>query len=110
MKWKRILAASTVFSVLFLAQFSAHAENVFFDPPLLTHAGRSYGGLQDPEYVTYDSALRDYMAKRIHQRFGIELDPKKYSGFDFLEIESLFECKKPSEPFDLFLKAFPKHP
>jgi hypothetical protein len=44
------------------------------------------------------------------KRFGITLDPKTYSGFDLLEIESLFRCKKSDEPFDMFLKKLPKGP
>jgi hypothetical protein len=46
--------------------------------------------------------------KRIDKEFGIALDPKKYSGFDLLEIEALFKCKKSNEPYDIFLKPFPK--
>ncbi len=72
--------------------------------------GKSYTGTQDPSYLTYDLALREYMVNRINKRFGVALDPKTYSGFDFLEIESLFKCKKSDEPFDMFLKMFPKYP
>ncbi|MGQ9646587.1 MAG: hypothetical protein ACUVWO_08635 [Thermodesulfobacteriota bacterium] len=75
---------------------------------VLNYAGKTYGGLRDPEYISYDQALREYMVKRIKLKFGVELDPKKYSGFDLLEIESLFDCKKSDEPFELFLKMFPK--
>ena len=70
--------------------------------------GKSYQGVNSSEYVSYDIALRNYMVERIQRRFGVSLDPKKYSGFDLLEIESLFKCKKSDEPFDLFLKGFPK--
>ena len=77
---------------------------------LLDHAGKSYTGAQDLSYLTYDLALREYMVDRIRKRFGIALDPKIYSGFDLLEIEALFKCKKPEEPFDLFLKMAPKYP
>jgi hypothetical protein len=38
------------------------------------------------------------------------LDPKTYSGFDLFEISPFFKCKKSNEPFDIFLKMFPKHP
>lgn len=72
--------------------------------------GKSYTGTQDPSYLTSDLAFREYMVKRINKRFGVALDPKTYSGFDLLEIESLFKCKKSDEPFDMFLKMFPKHP
>jgi hypothetical protein len=50
------------------------------------------------------------MTDQINKRFGIALDPKTYSGFDLLEIEAFFKCKKPEESFDFFLKMFPKRP
>jgi hypothetical protein len=75
---------------------------------LLAHVGKFYKGTQDPSFLTYDLALRNYMVKRISKRFGMTLDPKTYSGFDLLEIESLFKFKKSNEPFELFLKMFPK--
>jgi hypothetical protein len=77
---------------------------------LLRHTGKSYGDTQDPTYLTYDLALREYMVDRINKRFGVVLDPKTYSGFDLLEIESFFKYKKSDEPFDMFLKMFPKYP
>lgn len=77
---------------------------------LLDHAGKSYSGAQDPSYLEYDLALRKVVADRILKRFGIALDPKIYSGFDLLDIEALFKCKKSEEPFDLFLKMVPKRP
>ncbi len=105
---KRILLASMMVSWLFLPAFETSAEKVFFDPQLMTQAGKTYGGVQDPEYVSYDQALRDYMVKRIKQKFGVELDPKKYSGFELLEIEAVLRCRKSDEPLDIFLKMFPK--
>lgn len=77
---------------------------------LLNHVGKSYTGVQDPSYLDYDLALREHRVDRIHKRFVIALDSKIYSGFDLLEIEALFKCKKPEEPFDIFLKMFPKRP
>jgi hypothetical protein len=88
---------------------SALANNVFYDPQLLPYDGKAYTGVQDPEYISYDSVLREYMVKRIQRLFGIELDAKKYSGFDLLEIESLLKCKKPEEPAEAILQMFPKH-
>jgi hypothetical protein len=75
---------------------------------ILDHAGKSYSGPQDPSYLDYDLALRKYVADRILKQFGVALDPKNYSGFDLLDIEALFKCKKSEEPFDLFLKMVPK--
>lgn len=74
------------------------------------YEGKLFTGPQDPEYRDYDLALRNRLVKRIHKRFGIELDPKTFSGFDLLEIESLIRCKKSNEPPDRFLKMFPKTP
>ena len=74
---------------------------------IAAYDGKSYKGFQDPEYISYDQVLREVLVKHIDQKFGIALDPKKYSGFDLLEIEALFKCKKSNEPFDLFLKMYP---
>ncbi len=90
--------------------FPAHSNDGSLKSRLLDYAGKSYTGPQDPSYLTYDLALREYMADRINKQFGIALDPKTYSGFDLLEIESFFKCKKADEPFDMFLKMFPKYP
>jgi hypothetical protein len=72
------------------------------------YEGKVFAGPQDPDYKEYDLALRNHLVKRIHKRFGLELDPQTYSGFDLLEIEALIKLKKSSEPPDLFLKIFPR--
>jgi len=87
-----------------------YSSNGSMDSRLLDYAGKSFTGTQDPSYVPYDLVLREYMVDRINQQFGVKLDPKIYSGFDLLEIESLFKCRKSNEPFDIFLKMFPKYP
>lgn len=87
---------------------SAFAKEAAMPARVTAYDGKSFAGLQDPEYLSYDQALREYLVKRIDQRFGIALDPKKYSGFDLLEIEALFKCKKSNEPYDAFLRMFPK--
>ncbi len=89
---------------------SVYAKSSSLKSPPLGHAGKSYTGDQDSSYLNYDLALREYMVNRISQRFGITLDPKTYSGFDLLEIEALFKCKKKEEPLNSFLKMFPKNP
>ncbi len=78
--------------------------------PLSAYAGKTYKSLEDPQYRAYDQALREVLTKRIRQRYGVVLDPKKYSGFDLLEISAFLKCKKPTESFDSFLKLFPKNP
>ena len=86
----------------------AYADKEPLQSQVLNYVGKTYGGAQDPEYISYDQALRDYMVKRIKQKFGVELDPKKYSGFDLLEIEAVLKCRKSDEPLDILLKMFPK--
>jgi hypothetical protein len=108
MNRRRGLFLLFAFLVFSLNVPAAHADKEASQSQVLNYVGKTYGGVQDPEYMSYDQALRDYMVKRIKQKFGVELDPKKYSGFDLLEIESFFECKKSDESFDLFLKMFPK--
>jgi len=75
---------------------------------IYAYEGKLFAGPQDPEYKDYDLALRNHLTRRIHKRFGIELDPKTYSGFDLLEIEALIKLKKSNEPLHLFLKMFPR--
>jgi hypothetical protein len=89
---------------------SVHAKNSSIKSPPLDYAGKSYAGTQDPSYLNYDLALREYMVYRINKNFGVTLDPKTYSGFNLLEIEALFKCKKKEESFDIFLNMFPKNP
>jgi hypothetical protein len=108
MKLKSAVLVSII--ILFFCTIAAFAlaNNVFYAPQLLPYDGKAYTGAQDPEYISYDQALRDYMVKRIKQKFGVELDSKKYSGFDLLEIEAVLKCRKSDEPLDVFLKMFPK--
>jgi hypothetical protein len=109
MKPKWILAGIVTILFVCLNISFTGADEKSLRSQVLNYVGKTYAGIQDPDYISYDQALRDYMVKRIQQRFGIKLDPKQYSGFDLLEIEALFECKKPSEPFDSFLKNFQRH-
>jgi hypothetical protein len=89
---------------------SVFADGSSSPSQLMDHVGKSYLGVQDPSFLTYDLALREHVADRIAKRFGIAIDPKIYSGFDLLEIEALFKCKKSEESFDIFLRIFPKSP
>ncbi len=92
---------------LWIGICQAQADEKDLRSRVWAYNGKSYPGVKSSEYVSYDIALRNYMVERIQRRFGVSLDPKKYSGFDLLEIESFFKCKKSGEPFDLFLKGFP---
>lgn len=106
LKW---LFAALFLSLIFGATPSSIlARETAMPPQVSAYDGKTFTGLEDPEYLSYDQALREYLVKRIDQEFGVALDPKKYSGFDLLEIEALFKCKKSNESYDSFLKMFPK--
>jgi hypothetical protein len=105
-KWFLLILFITLF--FGLTASSTFAKGTAMPSRITAHDGKSFKGFEDPEYLSYDQALREYLIKRIDQRFGIALDPKKYSGFDLLEIEALFKCKKSNEPYDIFLRMFPK--
>ena len=105
--WVLLMSAALLASLTL--DHSLYAQGKSLESQLLTHAGKHYAGTQDPEYVSYNQTLRDFMAKRISNQFGVDLDPQKYSGFDRLEIESLLRFKKANEPTDMFLKQYPKY-
>jgi len=108
MKKKWIFAGIIMVLYICMSVLFTSADEKSSQSQVLNYVGKTYDGVQDPEYISYDQALREYMVKRIHQKFGVTLDPKQYSGFELLEIEAYFECKKSDEPYDLFLKMFPK--
>jgi len=110
---KKMIRFLPILAIIFVSCFTVsliYAKGSSLQSQLLDHVGKSYTGSQDPSYLSYDLALREVIASRINKRFGIALDTKTYSGFDLLEIESLFKCKKTEESFDIFLKMFPKNP
>jgi hypothetical protein len=108
MKSKWVFPILLIFLCFGLAASLSFAKEATAQARVASYDGKSFTGFQDPEYVSYDQALREYLVKRIDKEFGIALDPKKYSGFELLEIEALFRCKKSNEPYDMFLKMFPK--
>jgi hypothetical protein len=108
MKSKWVLTILFVILWSGITASSSIAKEIVTPARAAVYDGKTFKGFQDPEYLSYDLGLRKYLVKRIDQRFGIALDPQKYSGFDLLEIEALLKCKKSNEPFDMFLKMFPK--
>jgi len=75
---------------------------------VLENVGKTFAGMQDPAYQSYDLALRDYVARRISKRYGVAVDPKSYNGFDLLDIEGFLKCKKSNEALDPYLQKFQK--
>ena len=103
--WILLVVALVGFGV---PSFAADVKEGPLPPRLLADAGKTFTGPKDPQFVSYDLALRDYLVKRINKRFGVALDARSYSGFDLLDIEACLKCKKSNEPVDLYLKAFKK--
>ena len=85
---------------------SADAQKGSLRSQLLANQGKTFRGTEDPEFVSYDQVLRDYVSKRIQKRYGETFDPKNFSGFDLLEIEAFLKCKKPGEPVGPYLETF----
>jgi hypothetical protein len=92
------------FIVLTLSLIPAEGQNL--RAKVLQHAGKTFTASQDPDFLAYDQALRDYVSKRIERKYKVTVDPKKYSGFELLEIEAFLKCKKSTEKLDPFLAKF----
>ena len=110
MKTKQILPIIVVVLGVAVAFAFANAKQATPRTKVLEYVGRTFTSAQDPDYVAYDRALRDYVARRIRSKFGLSLDPKKYTGFELLEIEALLKCKKRNEPIEPYLIMFQERP
>lgn len=97
-----------VLLMVILMPLSLYSKDGWLPPELAPFDGKLFSGGMDQEFRDYDLALRKYLSKRIQRQFGLNLNPQAYSGFELLEIEALFRCKKSGEPFNLFLKMFPR--
>ena len=93
---------------LSLATVSVYGAEPGSTSKVLSNAGKTFRATEDPEFISYDQALRDLVTKRIDAHFGVQVDSKAYSGFDLLEIEAFLKCKKAKESVDAFLKKFGK--
>ncbi len=110
MKTKQwVILPAMVFTVLILT-LPAHAQKKDLRSQLLADEGKTFS-VKDPDYTSYDLALREYVARRIQKKFGLRVDPKAFaSGFQILEFESLLKCKKPEESAEAYLQKMQKGP
>jgi hypothetical protein len=96
-----ILLSAGVFAV-FLFTCPAYAQKTDLRTQLLANGGKTFSGMSDPEFASYDL---------IQKRYGVRVDPKAYaSGFEILEFESLLKCMKPGEPAERYLQKTQKRP
>ena len=89
---------------------SAGAMDGTLPAKLQAIGGKTFKDPRDPEFISYEKMLRDYLLTRIKNQFGVTLDPKSYSGFDLLEIEAFLKCRKSTEPLEPYLSRFKKKP
>ena len=108
MKTKWILLMLAVVLGIGSIVISADAQKGSLRSQLLANEGKTFRGTDDPEFVSYDLVLRDFVSKRIQKRYGETFDPKNFSGFELLEIEAFLKCKKPNEPVEPYLEKFRK--
>ena len=105
-----MLLPAVVFTVL-LFTYPAYAQRTDLRTQLLANGGKTFSGMNDPGFTSYDLILREYVARRIQKRYGVRVDPKTYaSGFEILEFESLLKCMKPGEPAERYLQKTQKRP
>jgi hypothetical protein len=73
---------------------------------VLAYAGRYFENPSSPHYASYDQKMTMDVAKRIRERYHVDLDYKSYSAFDLLEIEALLKCKRSDESVESLLERF----
>jgi hypothetical protein len=96
---------------LLISTYPACAQKSDLRGQLLADEGRTFSGMKDPEFASYDLILREYVARRIKRHYGVTVDPRRFaSGFAILEFESLLRCMKPGEPVERYLQETQKRP
>ena len=78
----------------------------FHGPGIVAYSGRYFADPSSPEYSSYDRTMSMYVAKRIKEKYHVDLDYNSYSAFDLLEIEALLKCKRSDESVELLLTRF----
>jgi hypothetical protein len=73
---------------------------------VLVYAGRYFESPSSPDYAPYDQKMSMDVAKRIREKYQVDLDYKLYTAFDLLEIEALLKCKKSDESVESLLRRF----
>jgi len=107
-KWIALIVMAAV--AVGLVVSSAGAKDGTLSAKLQAIGGKTFKDPRDPEFISYEKMLRDYLLTRIKNQFGVALDPKSYSGFELLEIEAFLKCRKSTEPLDSYLSRFRKKP
>ncbi len=94
MKLKWILLMITTLLLAWGAPPPAHSNWDGLPHQVLVHAGKSYKGIEDSEYISYDLALRGYLVKRISGRFSVPSIQKPILDLTFLKSKVSSSVKK----------------
>ncbi len=95
------------FSALILPSL-VHTQRApgFDGPGIVAYSGRYFMDPSSPEYSSYDREMSMYVAKRIREKYHVDLDYRSYSAFDLLEIEALLKCKRSDESVESLIQRF----
>lgn len=93
-------------AVMFPSWVYTQRAPAFHGPGIVAYAGRYFTDTSSAEYSSYDRDMSMYVAKRIKEKFHVDLDYKSYSAFDLLEIEALLKCKRSDESVESLLIRF----
>ncbi len=80
MKSKWVLAILFVILWSGITASSSIAKEVSLPTRMAAYDGKTFTGFQDPEYLSYDQALRKYLVKLLINDLGLSLIPKSILG------------------------------
>ncbi len=93
-------------AVMFPSWVHTQRAPAFHGPGIVAYSGRYFANPSSAEYSSYDRRMSMYVAKRIKEKYDVDLDYESYSAFDLLEIEALLKCKRSDESVESLLKRF----
>lgn len=102
-----VLSLLICFSALIFPSW-VHTQRApgFHGPGIVAYSGRYFADPSSPEYSSYDRKMSMHVAKRIKEKYHVDLDYTSYSTFDLLEIEALLKCKRSDESAESLLTRF----
>ncbi len=71
------------------------------------YGGMLFAGPSDPEYRSYEQAIKPILLDQIEREYGVVLNGDTLSPEELLEINALLRLKRSDEPVDYILNRFP---
>ena len=72
-----------------------------------TYGGMLFAGPSDPDYRSYEQAIKPVLLDRIEREYGVVLNGDTLSPEELLEINALLRLKRSDEPVNYILNRFP---